>query len=329
MPPGAATNPEPFHPRRGLRGGHLQTLAGAFLAPQNVLPPPESRRFRVDDEAEVLTVCHWQPERQRSLTLVIVHGLEGSANSPYAVGTASKAWRAGMNVVRYNVRNCGGTESLCPTLYHSGLSGDVGEVVRALIRDDGLPRIALAGFSMGGNQVLKLAGEWGSSAPPQLRAVTAVSPGIDLAACADAIHRWDNRIYEWNFVWSLKRTLRRKSACFPGKLDLAALAGVRSIREFDDRVTAPAWGFASADDYYTRASASAVLPRIAVPTLIIHAADDPFVRLTDVTLARIAANPNIRLVETAHGGHCAFLAAPDGYDGRWAERQVVEFVSRF
>jgi predicted alpha/beta-fold hydrolase len=307
----------------------LQTLAGAFVTPHNVLPAPESRRFRVGAEAEVLALCHWHPERQRCLTLVIVHGLEGSASSPYAIGTASKAWQAGMNVVRYNVRNCGGTESLCPTLYHSGLSADVGEVVRALIRDDGLPRIALAGFSMGGNQVLKLAGEWGSSAPSQLRAVAAVSPGIDLAACADAIHSWDNRIYEWNFVWSLKRTLRRKSGCFPGKLDLAPLAGVRSIREFDDRITAPAWGFAGADDYYTRASASAVLPRIAVPTIIIHAADDPFVRLTTQTRTRIAANPSIRLVETAHGGHCAFLAAPDGYDGRWAERQVVDFVGRF
>ncbi len=323
-----ATNPEPFCPRWGLTGRHRQTLAGAFLTPENRLPAPEPRRFRVDSQAEVLALCHWQPERRPRTTLVVVHGLEGSAHSPYVLGTASKAWHAGMNVVRYNVRNCGGSERLCRTLYHSGLSGDVGEVVCALIRDYGLQRIALAGFSMGGNQVLKLAGEWGSSAPQQLRAVAAVSPGIDLAACADAIHRPENRVYEWTFLRSLKRTLRRKSACFPGKFQLD-LAGLRSIRDFDNRITAPAWGFADADDYYLRASASSVLPRIAVPAFIIHALDDPFVRLTAQTRARIAANPNIRLLEPSHGGHCAFLAAPHGYDGRWAERQVVAFVSRF
>ncbi|HET7840564.1 MAG TPA: alpha/beta fold hydrolase [Terriglobia bacterium] len=329
MPPATVTNPEPFRPRRGLRGGHLQTLIGAFLPPQNALPAPELRCFCVDAEAEVLTLCHWQPDRRRCLTLLIVHGLEGSANSSYVLGTASKAWQAGMNVVRYNVRNCGGTEHLCRTLYHSGLSADVGEVVRALIRDDRLGRIALAGFSMGGNQVLKLAGEWGSSAPPQLEAVAAVSPGIDLAACADAIHRWKNRIYEWNFLWNLRRTLRRKALCFPGKVQVGGWGDFRSIRDFDNRVTAPAWGFADANDYYTRASASAFLPRIAVPTLMIQAADDPFVSLTGETRARIAGNPNIRLIETEHGGHCAFLAAPDRDDGRWAERQVVNFVSRF
>ncbi len=323
----AATKPESFSPRRGLTGGHRQTLAGALLRPQNLLPAPEPRRFRVDDETQVLALCHWQLERQRCLTLVIVHGLEGSASSPYVLGTASKAWQAGMNVVRFNVRNCGGTEGLCSTLYHSGLSGDVGEVVWALVRN-GLPRIALVGFSMGGNQVLKLAGEWGRIAPPELRAVAAVSPGIDLAACADAIHCWENRVYEWNFLWSLKRTLRRKSACFPGKFQLAGLTGMRSIRDFDNRITAPHWGFADADDYYARASASAVLPRIAIPALIVHSADDPFVRLTSETRERIAANPNLQLIETTHGGHCAFLAAPNGYDGRWAERQVVAFLGR-
>src|SRR5581483_9510807 len=154
-----------------------------------------------------------------SLTVVIVHGLEGSSESAYVIGTANKAWDAGMNVVRMNIRNCGGTERLCPTLYHSGLSADVGEVARTVIATEHLESIALVGFSMGGNQVLKLAGEWGADAPPQLRAVAAVSPGVDLGASADAIHRWTNRIYEWNFLWNLKRSVRRKALAFPGKFD--------------------------------------------------------------------------------------------------------------
>ena len=179
-----------FVPRRGLRGGHVQTLAGHFLPRLNRLPAPEDRVFQVEPEIGVLCRCHWQAERTGAFTIVIVHGLEGSSESQYVRGTADKAWAAGMNVVRMNVRNCGGTEKLAPTLYHSGLSADVGAVVRTLISEDRLPRIALVGFSMGGNQVLKLAGEWGRQAPPELRAVAAICAGIDLSACADALHLW-------------------------------------------------------------------------------------------------------------------------------------------
>ncbi len=271
--------------------------------------------------------CHWQPERRQVLTLVIVHGLEGSSDSPYVVGTADKAWRAGMNVVRMNVRNCGGTEQLGPTLYHSGMSADVGEVVGALLRDERLPRIALAGFSMGGNQVLKLAGEWGTDAPPELCAVAAVSPAADLAPSAAALHLPRNRIYEWYFLRDLKRRLRLKATLFPELYDASRLRGVWTLRAFDNRVTAPYCGFRDADDYYDRASASHVVDRIAVPTLVIHALDDPLIRLLPETRARLLANPHVRLVETRHGGHCAFIAAADGYDGRWAEREVVEFVA--
>jgi predicted alpha/beta-fold hydrolase len=316
-----------FQPRWGLGGGHRQTLAGAFLPPRNLLPAPERRLFRVDLDVQVLAWCNWQERRQAALTALIVHGLEGSSDSPYVVGTASKAWQAGMNVVRMNVRNCGGSERLGGTLYHSGLSADVGAVARALIAEEKLPRLALAGFSMGGNQVLKLAGEWGSDAPAELCAVAAVCPGVDLAACAREIHRWSNRIYEWNFVWSLKRTLRLKAACYPGRFDLARLRRVHTLRDFDDTFTAPHWGFAGADDYYARASASPVLERIAVPTLVLHALDDPFVRITPATRARLLANPKVQLVETERGGHCGFLAAADGYDGRWAEREIVNFFT--
>ena len=136
------------------------------------------------------------PRADSRLTLIIVHGLEGSVDSQYVIGTGSKAWAAGMNVVRMNMRNCGNTEKLTPTLYHSGLSADVGAVAEELIREDGLERIALVGFSMGGNLVLKLAGGWGDQAPPQVKAVATVSPAMDLAASADALHSWRNRLYE-------------------------------------------------------------------------------------------------------------------------------------
>jgi len=247
------------------------------------------------------------------------------------LGVARNALAAGMNVVRMNQRNCGGMDHFAPTLYNSSLSGDVAAVARHLIENSGVSQLALAGFSMGGNLVLKLAGEWGSEGPKQFRAVAAVCPAMDLAASADALHEPANRLYEWYFLVQLFRRLRRKARFFPKNFDLARLRGVTSLRLFDDRVTAYYCGFAGADDYYARASAANVADRIAVPALIIHAANDPFIRMQPETVRRIQANPNITYIETEDGGHCAFLGERNGRgdDGRWAEREVVEFVRRF
>ena len=316
---------EPFVPRRGMAGAHAQTILGHLLTRSSKFPPGECREFQVDACARVACLCHWQSRRQDVLTLLIVHGLEGSCESQYVIGTANKGWAAGMNVVRMNVRTCGGTEALAETLYHSGMSQDIGEVVHALASEEHLSRIALAGFSMGGNQVLKLAGEWGLGAPGEVQAIAAVSPAMDLAASAEALHRPVNRLYELRFLLSLRSRLRRKAALAPGRFPVKKWWW-RSIEEFDDCVTAPLSGFRDAQDYYARASASRVIGRIAIPTLVLHAADDPFIRVLPQTRERLTANPCVRFVETEHGGHCGFLAQPaDGYDGRWAERTVINF----
>jgi len=318
--------PDPFIPRRPFFGGHAQTIFGNFLPRQSALSRPEERRFEVEPGMQVLCHCHWQAEHAIATTLIIVHGLEGSSESGYVIGTGSKAWLAGMNVVRMNMRNCGDTERLGPTLYNSSMSGDVGAVVKTLIADENLRAIALAGFSMGGNLVLKLLGEWGSDAPPQLKAGVGVSPAMDLAASADALHDAINRIYEYRFLRGLKKRYQRKAQLFPGRYELKYLRGLRSLREFDDQITARYSGFAGAQDYYTRAASANVLDRIAVPTLVLHAEDDPFIRVLPETRQKLLNNPKITYIETASGGHCAFLAQPNGYDGRWAERQAVKFV---
>jgi predicted alpha/beta-fold hydrolase len=232
-----------------------------------------------------------------------------------------------MNVVRMNMRNCGNTERLTPTLYHSGLSSDVAAVIHVLIEQKRLEKIAAIGYSMGGNLVLKMAGDWAGNAPAQLKAVAAVSPAADLAASADAMHEPANLIYEWKFLLSLMRRYKRKSTLFPDRYRKVPRFP-RSIREFDDLITAPYCGFAGAQDYYTRAAAARVLDRIAVPTLVIHAQDDPFVRLLPETREKMRANAQITFIETAHGGHCAFLATPNGHDGRWAELQIISFFRR-
>ena len=337
--PKPETAPADFKPRRGLRNAHAQTLAGNFLPRDNKLPPAEERIFQVHPEegAQVLCHCHWQPpqngegdKKHDALTVIIVHGLEGSSESKYVIGTGSKAWLRRMNVVRMNMRNCGGTEQLSPTLYHSGMSDDVGAVTRALIEQDGLKRIALVGYSMGGNLVMKLAGEWGrkSNAPKELVAVAGVSPAMDLAPSADALHELQNRIYEWKFLRGLRRRYKRKTELFPERYDPAHVRGSNTIRDFDHHVTARYSGFTSADDYYTRASSSRVAEFISVPALVIHSTDDPFIRMLPETRAKLLANPHVTFLETSHGGHCAFLADANGYDGRWAERNVVDFFER-
>jgi len=316
-------------PRRRLRGGHLQTIASFFLPRRIVLPSTEERSIEVEPGVCVLCHCNWQEDRQKALTVIVVHGLEGSSDSQYMLGIAHKGLAAGMNVVRMNQRNCGGTDALSPTLYHSGRSQDVAAVAQDLIARDHISRFALAGFSMGGNLVLKLAGEWGKQGPPEFKAVAAVCPSMDLAASADALHLRGNGFYETYFMWKLRRRLHAKSRLFPGVFDTSRLRGVASLRDFDDKVTAHYCGFAGASDYYARAAAANVVDRIAVPTLILHAANDPFIRILPETREKILSNPNITFIETADGGHCSFLAEADGDDGRWAERQVVEFLLRF
>lgn len=319
--------PEPFVPRRRLRSGHLQTLAGNFMKRPNMLPEPEERLFSVETDVQVLCHCHWQPERSHRLTVLIVHGLEGSSQSQYVLGVGYKAWQRGCNVIRMNIRNCGGTEHLGPTLYTSGLSGDVQAVVNTLIEQDSLERVALVGYSMGGNQVLKAMGEWSANAPKEVIGAAAVSPSADLSACADAVHRPSNRIYEWWFVLPLRERMRRKAELFPERYDLTHLRRARSVREFDDLFTAPYMGYESAEDYYTKCSSSRVVDHIARPTLVIHSLDDPFVVLLPETERKLRENSCITYLRCQHGGHCAFLAAPNGYDGRWAEQQVVNFLT--
>jgi uncharacterized protein len=320
---------QPFRPRRFLRGGHVQTLASFLLPRRFDLPPAEERLIEVEPGIPVLCLCHWQPNRRSATTIIVVHGLEGSSDSQYMLGIAEKGLAAGMNVVRMNQRTCGGTDGLAATLYHSGRSADVITVARSLIADDGIERFALCGYSMGGNLVLKAAGEWGSSPPQELVAVVAVCPAADLAASADALHHPANRIYEKYFLWKLKARMREKARRFSGEYDLSRLRGIKSLRDFDDKVTAFYCGFESASDYYARSAASNVIDKIAAPALILLAANDPFIRLMPETRTKVAANPNITFIETEDGGHCSYVGERNQNDGHYAERLVVEFVKSF
>jgi predicted alpha/beta-fold hydrolase len=323
---------KPFVPHPLLRNGHAQTIVATrrllrhrSLRGERELFEP--RLVEVEPGARVLLKCRWQADRLNSPTLLLLHGLEGSSESLYMLGTAQKAFRRGFNVVRMNMRNCGGTEHLAHTLYHSGMTGDINRVVVGeLAGREGLGEIYLAGFSMSGNMILRLAGEYGREAPRALAGVAAVSPSIDLSGCADRIERRENSVYRWSFLRSLRRRVRRKSRLHPALYDTRGLRRVRTQRQFDERYTAPHGGFRDAADYYARASSLPVIARIRLPTLIIHAADDPIIPSEPFRDPSIAANPEVLLILTERGGHVGFIAGEGRGEGRrWAENRVVEF----
>src|SRR6266511_2360474 len=319
-----------FVPRPSLANGHRMTLyswGNPRYFPR--LPAATRRFFDVALDARVVADCHWQPRPWESPTILLLHGLNGSSDAHYMKGLASKAFAAGMNVIRLNQRNCGDSEHLAAGLFHSGLTADVAHVVDELSHVDGLTAIAVAGYSLGGNLALKLAGEYGAHAPRTLVGVAAVSPIIEIEECTRALERRENFLYEWNFVKDLKRRMRRKNEHDPGRYDLSKLNAIKTVRQFDAAYTAPHFGFRSAEDYYYRASAMRVVDRIAVPALIITSADDPFVPSQPFHDPAITSNPHIELHLCAHGGHCGFVGPRAGEDdGYWAEQAIVDFVAR-
>ena len=293
------------------------------------LPKPVRRYFDVTRATRVVADCHWQAQPWAHTTLVALHGLNGSSEAHYMRGLAAKAFARGMNVVRLNQRNCGDTEHLSEGLFHSGLTADAAHVVDELTRVDGLPAIGVAGYSLGGNLALKLAGEYGAHAPATLIGVAAVSPIIEISECTRALERAGNALYQWNFVRDLNRRMRRKEQHNPGHFDLTKLDAIKTVREFDETFTAPYFGFRNAEDYYHRASAMRVIDRVHVPALVITAEDDPFVPSTPFRDPKLTGNLHIHLRISAHGGHCGFVGEKSPTDdGYWAENQIVEFLSR-
>lgn len=317
-----------FAPAPGLANGHVMTIAAwARRRRFRALPPADVRFVAVDAESQVRADCFWQANRARP-TLLCLHGLEGSSEAHYMRGLADKGWQRGWNVVLLNQRNCGGTEHLTPGLYHSGLTADPVAVLRALQAETPISRLVIAGYSLGGNLTLKLAGEAASAPDLPIVGVAVVSPTIDLSLCVDAIEAPANMLYQWNFVRGLKARMRRKAVAWPGRFDISPLARIRTIRQFDDSYTAPHHGFGTAANYYHQASALRVTQQIEIPALIVAADDDPFVPTSQYMRDEVRSNPHIVVHLARHGGHCGFIGRhAEGHDGYWAEARVIDFLA--
>ena len=322
---------KPFTPARFLTQGDLQTI-GAFFWPGRFrsrdLTGDERRLFEVEPGSKVLGLCRWHENRSEHATLVMWHGIEGSASAAYMLSTAAKAFRAGFNVVRMNARNCGDTNHLTPKIYHAGLTDDARKVIDELINKDRLSRIIIAGFSLGGNQVLKLGGEYGDLPPSEVSGLVAISPSIDLHSSSERLLAGRNWIYHKRFLRALKRRIKIKEKLYPELYQTDGLQRLKSIRAFDDKYVAPAFQFAGADDYYTKASSLPHIKNIRIPTLIIHAQDDPFIPFAPLRDPSIDANPYVLKLAPKRGGHVAFIsdeATAKGEDRFWAENRLIDF----
>ena len=323
------TSSREFIPPFLLRHPDLMTLVPRYWPRRGLLTgiPSEPRLFSPMPGVQLLGYCHWQQDRLSAPTMLLVHGLEGCSESHYMRGIASKAFRAGFNVVRMNQRTCGGTEHLTPTLYNSGLSEDYRAIVSELAEKDHLSRIWLVGYSMGGNLLLKAAGELGQT-EPALTGVVTVCPNIDPTQCVVALEHPRNWIYHRHFLKRLKARLRRKATLLPGKWDLTGIESIDRISEFDGRYTAPDGGYRDAADYYDRAGCRHVLGSIAVPTTIMTSQDDPFIPYSMFSLPAIQNNPSIRFIAPRYGGHCGFIQERQAREDRfWVENRIVQIAA--
>ena len=306
----------PDHPL--FRGGHAQTIAGRYWRGglDEGRWPTQQRFFQTAPDVQVLGTINRGGGRG---VVIAVHGLTGCSEARYMLTLATRALEQGFDVVRLNVRSCGGAEHLSPTLYHSGLTDDLRSVVGQIASQD----VYLVGFSMGGNMALKLAGEWGDAPPRHVRAVCAISAPIQLAECARRIGEPSNRIYEYRFLRQLRAAVKRKQLLDPNFWPDLAVDRADSIYAFDELVTARTFGFASAADYYERSSAAGYLDRVRVPALLIQAEDDPFIPFSAYSHTAFQQNPALHLSNVRDGGHVAFLAR--GAARFWAEDQAVRF----
>ncbi len=309
--------PRPFVPL--FHNPHLETVAGHFWPRPNpgARFPIERRFIRTEPEVEVLVESQ-QPDCAPGDSprgqIVLLHGLEGSGKAGYMRSMAAAGLKAGFAVHRFHMRSCGGTEAHCNTLYHAGLTSDLLTFLRQLTAP-----VFLVGFSLGGNVALKLAGELGETAAPQIGGVCAVSAAIDLAACANRIREPDNAIYERRFVRNMLRRLRAT-----GRYAELDLAGLHSVFAIDDRITAPSFGFGNAETYYRTQSALGFLDAVRVPMLLIQSKDDTFVPFAAFESETVRRNPRVELLATEHGGHVGFIARRP--PRLWLDETVIEWI---
>lgn len=312
----------PYQAPAWLPGGHAQTLWPLLIKPQ----PLPLRRERWDTPDGDFIDVDFLDAADGAPTLVLFHGLEGSARSHYAISTAHACRAAGWRLVLPHFRGCSGEPNRQPRAYHSGDSAEVDWILQRVQQSFGGARLHAAGVSLGGNALLKWAGEQGAAASQRVTGVAAFCAPLDLAACGHQLARGFNRIYTQHFLATLKRSAAERLQRFPGLFDAARLQRASNLWDFDDAVTGPLHGFAGADDYWQRCSAKPFLKTVAVPCLAVNPKNDPFLPAPHLPGPADVA-PSVRLEQPAGGGHVGFVSGP--FPGRldWLAERLLNFFT--
>jgi uncharacterized protein len=315
----------PFAPHPLSRGGHRQTLLGYWhRRALRFTAPAEDLIVDAGPDIRLLLRASWQADRLHAPTLLVVHGLSGSDRAGYGLATGLHAWSRGWNVVRMNLRGAGDSEALCARLYNAGLDSDLQAVIGTVAQLTG--RLAVVGFSLGANLTLLTAIRHAGTLPASLAAVVAVSPPLDLAACADSLGRPQNRLYQDWFMRDLRAAYRRRQALLPHLYERGREVNTRTVRDYDETITAVYGGFRDAADYYDRSSSGPLLTGLAHPTLILAAADDPIIPVDTVTAWALPASGLVEREILPTGGHVGFVA-PTAAPGRfWAAERVLHYL---
>ena len=315
-----------FHPHPWLAGGHRQTLLGFWCRRSLRWTPPASDLVvEAEEGVRLLLRTTWQDgPREARPALVIVHGLGGSDASPYVVSTGLLAFARGWHVVRMNMRGAGDGEAACPRLYNAGLDSDLLAAVEAVAR--ACPRVAVAAFSLGASQALLMLGRRRERLPEALCGVVAVCPPLDLAACADRLAHPANRLYQRYFMKALREAYARRARAHPELFEAGRERGTRTVRDYDEVITAPHGGYAGADDYYARSSAGPWLASVDRPALVLSAADDPMIPIGSVAGWPLPEGGMVRREITGTGGHVGFVGRSSAPGFFCAAPRALDFL---
>ncbi len=293
------------------RRERIRTPDGDFLDLDWCEARPAGRGARVSELGENL--------------VVISHGLEANSQWAYIRGMVRAFTRRGFDALAWNFRGCGGQDNLAFATYHGGATEDLHAVLSHAANKRNYHNIVLVGFSMGANLSLKYLGELGADVDPRIRKAVMFSAPLDLDSCARVLARPDNRVYMDNFIRTQREKVKAKHRRFPGRIDPAALRSLRTFREIDDLYTAPANGFENAEDYWRRSSSVRLLKDIRVDTLLVSAADDPFLSPDCFPWGEAQDHDYLYFEAPRYGGHVGFIAFNRAGE-YWSERRALEFV---
>ncbi len=314
--------PSRYRPPALLGNPHLQTICPTLFRRVSGVRYRRERIFTPDGDFIDLD---WSTAGADRLAIVL-HGLEGDAHRHYMLGMVRAFNRRGWDALAFNFRGCSGEPNRLPRSYHSGATEDLETVLGHVLAANRYRRIALVGFSLGGNLTLRYLGEKGRGISPFISRAAAISVPCDLASSSRRLAEPANAVYMKRFLLLFRAKIRAKMALMPDRISDAGFETIRNFKDFDDRYTAPLHGFRDAEDYWARCSAGPLLPEVRVPTLLLSALDDPFLPPACYPVAAARANPRLFLEMPAAGGHVGFIRfCRDGEF--WHETRVADFAT--